>query len=54
MKTKTSPSSKNFTNRLISILDYYLYHIVINKNYKKRLASDCVHNLVQENRLTAA
>ncbi|WP_242131501.1 hypothetical protein [Aestuariivivens marinum] len=54
MKTKTSPASKNFTNRLISILDYYLYHIVINKDYKKTLANDCVHNLIHENHLTAA
>lgn len=51
---KTKASSNNFTDRLISILDFYLYHIVVKKDYKKSVVDGCIHNVIQQSHLTAA
>ena len=52
---KTKVSSKKITNRLINILDYYLYHIVIKKDYKKSFVNGSIHHdVIQETNLIAA
>ncbi|WP_242202281.1 hypothetical protein [Aestuariivivens insulae] len=54
MKTKTNSFPNSLNGLIKNVLDYYVYCVVINSNYKKSLSENEAYKLAQENHLNAA